>query len=202
MKVSTAKAKKGSTVTVTVTPDAGYEVDQVVVTDKDGESIKVKDLGNGKYSFVMPKGEVEIDPVFKKAEEKTEPVEETEDKIVLTIGNIAARVFGEVVINDVEPVIRNERTMLPARFVAEALGGSVAWNGAEQKVTITKEDTTLEIYIGKAFAVVNGTPVQLDAPAYVENGRTYLPVRLIAEGLNAAVAWNGETQEITITSHK
>ena len=177
-------------------------MDHVVVTEEDGDSIKVKDLGNGKYSFVMPKGEVDIDPVFKKTEEKTEPAEETKDEIILTIGNIAARVFGEVVINDAAPVIRNERTMLPARFVAEALGGSVAWNGAEQKVTITKEDTTLEIYIGKTFAVVNGTPVQLDAPAYIENGRTYLPVRLIAEGLHAAVVWNSETQEITITPNK
>ena len=111
-------------------------MDHVVVTEEDGDSIKVKDLGNGKYSFVMPRGEVEIDPVFKKVEEKAEPAEEAEGKIILTIGNIAARVFGEVVINDAAPVIRNERTMLPARFVAEALGASVAWNGAEQKVKI------------------------------------------------------------------
>ena len=202
IKTNTTKAKKGSTVTITVTPEDGYELDKVTVTDEDGDKIKVKDLGNGKYSFVMPRGEVEIDPVFKKVEEKAEPAEEAEGKIILTIGNIAARVFGEVVINDVPPVIRNERTMLPARFVAEALGATVTWNEAEQKVTIAKEETKVEIYMGQTFALVNGAPVQLDAPAYIENGRTYLPVRLIAEGLNALVDWNSETQEITITPNK
>ena len=202
IKTNTTRAKKGSTVTITVTPEDGYELDKVTVTDEDGDKIKVKDLGNGKYSFVMPRGEVEIDPVFKKVEEKAEPAEEAEGKIILTIGNIAARVFGEVVINDVPPVIRNERTMLPARFVAEALGATVTWNEAEQKVTIAKEETKVEIYMGQTFALVNGAPVQLDAPAYIENGRTYLPVRLIAEGLNALVDWNSETQEITITPNK
>ena len=202
IKTNTTKAKKGSPVTITVTPEDGYELDKVTVTEEDGDNIKVKDLGNGKYSFVMPRGEVEIDPVFKKVEEKAEPAEEAEGKIILTIGNIAARVFGEVVINDVPPVIRNERTMLPARFVAEALGATVTWNEAEQKVTIAKEETKVEIYMGQTFALVNGAPVQLDAPAYIENGRTYLPVRLIAEGLNALVDWNSETQEITITPNK
>ena len=59
-------AKKGDTVTVTVTPDAGYQLDKLTVTDKDGKELKLTDKGDGKYSFTMPDGKVEIKAVFAK----------------------------------------------------------------------------------------------------------------------------------------
>ena len=59
-------AKKGDTVTVTVTPDAGYQLDKLTVTDKNGNVLKLTDKGNGKYSFTMPDGKVEIKAVFAK----------------------------------------------------------------------------------------------------------------------------------------
>lgn len=61
------RAKKGTTVTVIVTPDAGYVADEIVVTDKNGEKIGVTDAGDGKYTFIMPAGHVEISVTFKKA---------------------------------------------------------------------------------------------------------------------------------------
>ena len=65
-------AKKGDTVTVTVTPDAGYQLDKLTVTDKNGNVLKLTDKGNGKYSFTMPDGKVEVKAVFAK-EVKTSP---------------------------------------------------------------------------------------------------------------------------------
>ena len=59
-------AKKGDTVTVTVTPDAGYQLDKLTVTDKDGKELKLTDKGDGKYSFTMPDGKVEVKAVFAK----------------------------------------------------------------------------------------------------------------------------------------
>ena len=59
-------AKKGDTVTVTVTPDAGYQLDKLTVTDKNGNVLKLTDKGDGKYSFTMPDGKVEIKAVFAK----------------------------------------------------------------------------------------------------------------------------------------
>ena len=59
-------AKKGDTVTVTVTPDAGYQLDKLTVTDKNGNVLKLTDKGNGKYSFTMPDGKVEVKAVFAK----------------------------------------------------------------------------------------------------------------------------------------
>ena len=70
--VSSKNARKGDTVTVTVTPDAGYQLDKLTVTDKNGNVLKLTDKGDGKYSFTMPDGKVEIQAVFAK-EVKTSP---------------------------------------------------------------------------------------------------------------------------------
>lgn len=60
----------GDTVTITATPDAGYELDTLTVTDKDGNELTVTDRGNNKYTFVMPEGEVSIQASFKVSEKK------------------------------------------------------------------------------------------------------------------------------------
>ncbi len=73
--VSSKNARKGDTVTVTVTPDAGYQLDKLTVTDKDGKELKLTDKGNGKYSFTMPDGKVEVKAVFAKKVE-TSPFED------------------------------------------------------------------------------------------------------------------------------
>ena len=119
--------------------------------------------------------------------------------MVLSIGKKEAIVWNEAQSNDVAPVIRNDRTMLPARFVAENLGATVEWVGEEQKVIITRDDIVIILYIDSDKAYVNNEEVSLDSPAFIENDRTYTPLRFIAEKLGAEVDWNAETQEVTIT---
>ena len=62
--VDKKNAAQGDTVTITVQPDEGYVPGTVKVVDKDGKEIAVKDLGNGKYSFVMPTGKVDVRVTF------------------------------------------------------------------------------------------------------------------------------------------
>ena len=62
--VSPKNAVPGTTVTVTVTPDEGYELDELIVTDEDGNTIAVKDEGDGKYTFTMPESRVTIKATF------------------------------------------------------------------------------------------------------------------------------------------
>lgn len=95
--------------------------------------------------------------------------------------------------------------MLPARFVAESLGAVVEWDGDKQLVTITgknlktNEDVTILITIGAEYAVVNGENVKLDSPAFIENDRTYTPIRFISENLGASVEWVEKDQKVIIT---
>ena len=68
--ISSTSAKRGSTVTITVTPDAGYVLDKLTVTDKDGKDVALTKKSDTEYTFVMPAGKVEITPSFvKQAEE-------------------------------------------------------------------------------------------------------------------------------------
>ncbi len=198
VKVDPSKAEKGDKVTITVTPDKGYEISKVVVKDADGEKLEVKDKGKGEYTFTMPDSKVEIDAKFVKAEEEKPEAPAEAKTIILTIDQKIANVFGEYVVNDVAPIIRNERTMLPIRFIAQNLGAEVAWDDALNKVTITKDDLKIELYINSAVAVVNGENVTLDAPAFIENSRTYLPLRFVAENLGATVTWDAAARQVTI----
>lgn len=199
--ISSKTAYSGSTVTVTPKADEGYVLSEINVVDAKGKKVDVTDNGDGTYSYKVPT----LTPAVVTAEfEKENTADDTTktDVIVLTINSVVADVFGKQVVNDVTPVIRNDRTMLPARFVAEALGASVEWDEAAQKVTITKENTVIEITIGSNIAFVNGMEVILDSPAFIENSRTYLPLRFIAENLGAEVEWNQELQQIYITPGK
>ena len=62
--VSPKNASKGDTVTVTVKPDSGYVLETLTVTDKNGNELTLKDKGNGKYTFIMPAGKVEVKATF------------------------------------------------------------------------------------------------------------------------------------------
>ena len=62
--VSPKSASKGSTVTVTVTPDKGYALETLTVTDKNGSTLDLTDRGNGKYTFTMPSGPVTVAATF------------------------------------------------------------------------------------------------------------------------------------------
>ena len=70
--VSPKNASKGDTVTITVKPDSGYQLDDLTVTDKNGKELKLTDKGNGKYIFTMPASKVEINATFVK-EVETSP---------------------------------------------------------------------------------------------------------------------------------
>ena len=128
-----------------------------------------------------------------------------EKQFILTIGEKEANVFGEIKTNDVAPEIVNDRTMLPARFVAENLGANVGWDEEKRLVTITGkslktgEEVTILITIGEKAAVVNGKELKLDSAAFIENDRTYTPVRFIAEELGANVEWLEKDRKVVIT---
>ena len=137
-------------------------------------------------------------------ESDSEKGNKSERQIILTIGKKEAQVFGQIKINDVAPKIVNNRTMLPARFVAEALGARVEWNEDKQLVTIIGENekdekVTIFITIGGETAEVNGEKIKPEYPAFIENDRTYTPLRFISEKLGGTVDWNEDTREIIIT---
>lgn len=152
----------------------------------------------GKYDFLS---KISEDTTLHTGEASND---EAKNQLVLVIGKTDATVFGETKANDVAPVIRNDRTMLPARFVAESLGAVVEWNEVLREVLIKGKksngnDIIIKIYINSDAAYVNDEKVTLDSQAFIENDRTYTPVRFIAEALGAKVDWNEEEHKVIIT---
>ena len=127
------------------------------------------------------------------------PASAAKTVLKLTIGQKVAYVNGEEKTLDAAPIIKNSRTMLPVRFVAENLGGTVGWDGATSTVTIKGEGIDIAMQIGASTAKINGETVTLDSPAFIESSRTSLPVRVVAEAMGAEVAWDGATSTATLT---
>lgn len=96
------------------------------------------------------------------------------------------------------PVIENGRTLLPVRVVAETFGAEVGWDGAENKVTITTDGIEMQFWVDSNKAIVNGIDYTLDAAPVVIDGRTYMPLRFVAEKLGLSVVWDDLSQSIII----
>ena len=121
------------------------------------------------------------------------------DVFTLTIGQKTANVYGEIVENDVEPIIRYDRTMLPARFVAENLGATVLWDAENRVVVIKNDKVEIILTINSSVAIVNGVEKRLDSPVFIENDRTYTPIRFIAENLGSTVEWDPITRTVIMS---
>jgi hypothetical protein len=126
-------------------------------------------------------------------------------EIKLYIGSKDYSVNGVMKQMDVAPIIREGRTLLPARYIAEALGAQVFWLEGEQKVLITRGNSNIEMWVNKTEAKANGAEQNIDpnnanvTPIIIPPGRTMTPGRFIAENLGAQVSWDPVTQEVKIT---
>lgn len=106
----------------------------------------------------------------------------------------------EPVITSVEPYIKNGYTLAPIRVISENLGCKVSYDNSSQKVTITKSNTTTELWIGKHQAKVNGSTQILDTAPEIKDGSTMVPLRFIAEAFGCTIDYNPDTKDIKITS--
>jgi len=103
-----------------------------------------------------------------------------------------------IVYSDVYPYIKNSRTYVPIRFIAEELGYDVKWDGANKKVTMKSDGTTVELTIGSNKMMVNGKAVLLDAPAEIRDDRTFVPLRAIAEAFGEKVDYSSDYRAVYI----
>lgn len=123
------------------------------------------------------------------------------DSMELTIGSETLTLDGKRLQLDVAPVINNNRTMLPIRAVAETAGATVNYDPASRTVLINSAyGDEIQCPVGSNFMKVNAELCSLDAPSYIENNRTYLPVRAVAEALQLDVEWVSETSTVLISA--
>ncbi len=101
---------------------------------------------------------------------------------------------------DAKPFIdERNRTLVPIRFVAEALGAEVIWN--DGIVNINKGEDSIEYSLGEYFGLKNGEKIEFDTCGIMKNDRVFVPVRYISELLSAKVEWNAKELAVYIVSN-
>ncbi len=117
-----------------------------------------------------------------------------EENVVLMLESPQAVKHGRMTFIDsvnhqVMPVLEQDRTLVPVRFIAESMGAEVRWEAETGKVTIYQEDSVISLKIGSPVITVNGEEKILDIPAKTKNDRTMIPLRAVAENLGLSVTW-------------
>lgn len=175
-----------------------------------GKEVPVKEDGSFSVEIVLTMGENKIEIIARDAagnETKIEKIVTLKERIIikLQIGSNVILINNKAGSLDAPPFIdkNSGRTLVPIRPVVEAIDGKIDWNNDERKVTINKDNIRIELWIGKTTALVNGEEVKIDpekpvAPVIV-SGRTFLPLRFVAENLGFKVDWDADTQTITLT---
>ncbi|BAL80289.1 copper amine oxidase N-terminal domain-containing protein [Caldisericum exile] len=178
----------------------------VLVNDK-----MVEVNGNGDFEYkLIPNSKNNMQPVNLKAiypltgksvEQKFVVMYVFDNTVKLQVGSKNISVFGETKTMDVEPFIdkTSGRTLVPVRFVSEALGFEVSYDSKTRTVLLQKENVRIELVIGSRFAIVNGVKKSLDVAPLIKDARTFVPLRFISETMGYKVDWNAETKTIVIT---
>lgn len=118
-----------------------------------------------------------------------------------TEGQLRVRIDGLRVDYDPAPyLIPPGRTMIPMRAFFESLGAQVEWNQNDRSVTARRADQTVRLVIGSNQAYVNGRPYTLDTVPVLRMGRTFIPLRFVAEALNTTVHYDGIRKAIAIST--
>lgn len=100
---------------------------------------------------------------------------------------------------DEKPFIENNRTLVPVRGLLEDMGSKVEWIDKTQEVRITNPfNDVLKLRIGSKKAYINGKEYTLDVPAKLKNGRTYIPLRFVSQGLGYTVEWSNQHKVVLI----
>jgi hypothetical protein len=117
-------------------------------------------------------------------------------------GQVIVKLDGqEIFFPDAKPFIdKRDRTLVPIRFVSEAMDAEVSWDNDTQTVTIVKGRNTITYTIGSIKAFLNGEIQVFDTVGILLEDRTFVPLRFISEMLNCEVEWIAETSTVEITS--
>ena len=152
-----------------------------------------------------------VDTAFSALQQQVDKLAALVEKVDITlyIGRSTALVNGEPKAIDpdrksVTPVLKLDDkaggyTMVPIRFVAESLGIKVEWLSASKQVRFTDGNKTVMLNTGSTDAIINGKAAPMAYPAYIENQRTFVHIRFVAEAFGCNVGWDQRDKRVDIT---
>ena len=113
-------------------------------------------------------------------------------------GRINIKLDGEFEYFYEKPILTDGRVLLPFRELFEFFGLDVTWDNETQTAVAKNEETEIKITVNDTKTYVNGKEKILDVPALLTGGRTYIPVRFVAESLGYTVGWDNRNQIVNI----
>lgn len=116
--------------------------------------------------------------------------------------NINVILNGSNLVFDQPPIIENGRTLVPMRTIFESMGAIIEWNEETQSAFVKKGTNNFMLQIGNNKAYQNEKEITLDVAPVILNGRTLVPVRFVAESLNAKVDWDETNNSVVIVETK
>jgi len=169
------------------------------------EKIQI-DIGFEPGKFLFPEGLVQKEDWLYVADSGNHRVQKIplsvllkhDTLITLQIGQKTAYLNQKKITLEEAPFIRSNRTYVPLRFVAEAFQIDVDWLPAEQKITLKENSTLVELWINRSTIRINGRDQKIDAVPVLVKNRTFVPIRFVAEALEAYVVWESKTQTVII----
>ncbi len=120
---------------------------------------------------------------------------------VFTFGDTNYTVNGVIKTMDVAPYAANNRTYMPIRYVAYALGiddSNIIWDQTQQTVTLIKGDKVVQLKLNSNVILINGATVTMDVTVEASNGRTFLPAAWVAQAFGATATWDATANTVTI----
>lgn len=138
------------------------------------------------------------------SQEPEEVTARKSDVIFLQIGNYATVSNGTLKWVDAEnrnvlPYIKDGRTMVPLRFLAEEMGATVGYDDSTRSITVSLDNTVLQLQVGQAEYSVNGEAFLMDCAAEISEDRTFVPVRFVSEALGKSVEWLNDERIVVVT---
>ncbi len=123
----------------------------------------------------------------------------SQETVVLWIDNDVATVGGTTYVMDAKPQIKNDVTIVPVRFLSNALGAEVEYDSNANCVNINLDGKEMTLWIDSILARVDGEYTTLSMPASLVNNRLMVPIRFISENFGAHVQWDAGSRSITIS---
>ncbi|MFZ5988090.1 MAG: copper amine oxidase N-terminal domain-containing protein [Bacillota bacterium] len=106
----------------------------------------------------------------------------------------------KLIFPDAKPFIDPQgRTQTPARFIGEALGAVVKWDGTAKKATFEVGSKKLTLFVGKKEYDLNGQNMKMDTVALLKDGRIFVPARYVAEAFGGTVTWDAVVKTVYIS---
>lgn len=125
----------------------------------------------------------------------------------LCTGNVLAQdvkitLNGNEIKSDVAPFIKENRTLVPVRFISEALEYDVKWDNDKRTVSINNNDKNMVLTINDKNINVDGKTKTTDVAPTLHNNRTYVPIRFISENFGVDVKWDNDSRTVVLENEK